>query len=664
MPLLSTIGSATSKAWGFANGVLAKLDPYFNYVTLLLNGDGTNGAQNNTFLDSSTNNFTITRNGNTTQGSFSPYGNLWSNYFDGSSIYVPANASFGFGTGDYTIEFWVNTNATSDQTLVSMLGSSTTQAVPHLYLGSGAVIFYFNGANAITGSVLTVGQWYHIALSRSSGSTKMFMNGTQVGSTYSDSNNYLSPAPVRVADYGTSPSGVKTLNGNVSNLRIVKGTALYTANFTPSTTPLTAISGTSLLTCQSSNFVDNSTNNFAITPNGSPSVQRFSPFNPTAPYSTSVIGGSGYFNPATSDGLTTPSTGQFAPTGDFTVGLWYYPNVFDSFNEILGNYTSGVSTDWLFEIASGTLRAYTNGATIRITSTALVVKQWNYIALCRSGSTITLYVNGVSQGTYTQSGTFGSATQTIYVGCQSGFTYSADGYLSDVKLIDGTVITTIPTAPQTVTTGTKLLLSFTNAGIPDLAMQNNLETVGSAQVSTSVKKYGTGSLAFDGTGDYLFREYSPNFNFGTGSFTIEMWVYPLSVTSTIRGLFAVSGGSGGNPKFVVHLNSGTPDVHYNNLTNGSNIYTAATSSISANTWTHIAFVRNGSTWYWFINGVQSGTGSNSTNITFTSQPSYVGYGGEGYFDTFNGYIDDLRITNGYARYTANFTPPTQALPTY
>mgnify|MGYP003349823598 CR=1 FL=1 len=59
-------------------------DPQFDYVTLLLNGDGTNGGQNNTFLDSSTNNFTITRNGNTTQGSFSPYGNLWSNYFGGS----------------------------------------------------------------------------------------------------------------------------------------------------------------------------------------------------------------------------------------------------------------------------------------------------------------------------------------------------------------------------------------------------------------------------------------------------------------------------------------------------------------------------------------------------------------------------------------------------
>ena len=64
----------------------APSDPQFDYVTLLLNGDGTNGAQNNTFLDSSTNAFTITRNGNTTQGSFSPYGSLWSNYLNGAYL--------------------------------------------------------------------------------------------------------------------------------------------------------------------------------------------------------------------------------------------------------------------------------------------------------------------------------------------------------------------------------------------------------------------------------------------------------------------------------------------------------------------------------------------------------------------------------------------------
>ena len=77
MPILSPIGAATSGAFGLPKSASGgPSDPYYEYVTLLLTGDGTNGAQNNTFLDSSSNAFTITRNGNTTQGSFSPYGSL------------------------------------------------------------------------------------------------------------------------------------------------------------------------------------------------------------------------------------------------------------------------------------------------------------------------------------------------------------------------------------------------------------------------------------------------------------------------------------------------------------------------------------------------------------------------------------------------------------
>ena len=84
------------------------VDPQFNYVTMLLHGDGTNGAQNNTFLDSSTNNFTITRNGNTTQGSFSPYGSNWSNYFGGTGDYLDVSLISTLGTGNFTVECWFN----------------------------------------------------------------------------------------------------------------------------------------------------------------------------------------------------------------------------------------------------------------------------------------------------------------------------------------------------------------------------------------------------------------------------------------------------------------------------------------------------------------------------------------------------------------------------
>ena len=87
-------------------------DPDFNQTVLLLHGDGTNGAQNNTFLDSSTNNFTITRNGNTTQGTFSPFSlsdGYWSNFFDGTNdrLTIADNVVLRPGTGNFTIEAWV-----------------------------------------------------------------------------------------------------------------------------------------------------------------------------------------------------------------------------------------------------------------------------------------------------------------------------------------------------------------------------------------------------------------------------------------------------------------------------------------------------------------------------------------------------------------------------
>jgi hypothetical protein len=205
--------------------------------------------------------------------------------------------------------------------------------------------------------------------------------------------------------------------------------------------------------------------------------------------------------------------------------------------------------------------------------------------------------------------------------------------------------------------GTNGSTTFTdNSPSPKTVTSNN-----GAAISTAQSKFGGASAFFDGTDDYLSINYNSAFNFGTNSFTWESWIYPTNI-SGIDGIYATSGGSGVNPKFVIHLNAGTPSIHYNNLTNGNDLYTTATSAVSINTWTHLAFVRNGSNWTWYINGNSAGTGTNNTNITFTSQPTYIGYGGEAYFTPFNGYIDELRITNGVARYTGNFTPSTTAFP--
>ena len=150
-------------------------DPNFEYTTLLLPGNGTNGAQNNTFLDSSTNNFTITRNGNTTQGTFSPFSQTgWGSYFDGSGDYctLSSNASMDFGTGNFTIECWVYTgvfsvSAGASRTIIGNSGNSFTMQL-YIDTTSGRVVFGNTASTFLQGTnTVADNQWHHVVVVRS-----------------------------------------------------------------------------------------------------------------------------------------------------------------------------------------------------------------------------------------------------------------------------------------------------------------------------------------------------------------------------------------------------------------------------------------------------------------------------------------------------------------
>ena len=180
--------------------------------------------------------------------------------------------------------------------------------------------------------------------------------------------------------------------------------------------------------------------------------------------------------------------------------------------------------------------------------------------------------------------------------------------------------------------------------------------MGNAQISTSVVKYGTGSLAFDGTGDWLTVPYGPTQNFGTGAFTIEMWAYLNSLSASYY-VPAGTWGSGTSDEWLIQIqNNG--NIRFL-TTSGSTFYSA---SITTATWYHIAVVRNGSTVTIYVNGTSVGSYTCTNSLGSTAKTLYIGTQA-GTWD-WNGYIDDFRITNGVARYTANFTPPTAAFPTY
>jgi hypothetical protein len=644
--------------------VSAETDPNFNQTVLLLHGDGTNGAQNNTFLDSSTNNFTITRNGNTTQGTFSPFSlaaGEWSNYFDGTGdrLDTPSNAAVSPGSSDFCFETWVyfsGSGVASRPLYELIIGAPNTNG---LFIGTDPTNFIVRRVgvtNIITEAFPPANEWVHIAVTRSGTDWRLFFNGVQQGSTASYSYTFTTGS-VRI---GSNEGQTAFFNGNLSNYRFVKGSAVYTSNFTPPTTPLTAITNTSLLTCQSNRFVDNSTNAFAITRNGDVRVTPFSPFAPSAAYDPAVNGGSGYFD-GTGDYLTVSNTGLFG-SGDWHVECWVNAPVgqvdkpiLECRNSASGN---GSTTGFTLTLITATeIRVYSGAERLR--ATASYVGTWVHVAVSKKSGTTRLYINGTSLASTASIGTMSDTTFIIGAGYYGSTSLNAFGqfWISGLRVLTGTGFDTstitVPTAPPTPIANTSLLLNFTNAGIFDNTGKNVLETVGNAQIDTTTKKYGTGSMGFDGTGDWLQLATNVDLDMGSGNFTIEFWINPTSYGSSAHILAQQA------QDFTIQFSSVTSPANQLVVYDGSS---RVIGSISLSTWTHFALVRSSGTLQGYVNGVATGSSWSNTSATrFTLSNGLIG-ARWGNANPFTGFIDDLRITKGVARYTANFTAPTKALP--
>lgn len=644
--------------------------------TRLLTTQNNVAFQNNTFVDSSANNFPITRNGNTTQGSFSPYGNLWSNYFNASgSSYLSASTSSALAfSGDFTVEGWINLGVTGVSQCI-IVGQNNNAFFLRVKNTNGLQIVR---TGVVDGEYCNysfqIGVWYSFAVVRQSGVISFFINGVQQTTQNAGViGGYSFPAE-GTTFIGRGWSTPEYFTGYISNVRATNGTALYTANYTPATAPLSPISGTTILSCQSNRFIDTSTNGYVFTANGSPTVQRFSPFNPTSAYSTSVIGGAGYFD-GSSSYLTSVTNSAFNfGSGAFTIEAFFYTAstgnqvIISAWNGSGGGNDSTSSFEIIYyagtlycQVASGT-------SAIPLTTTTWPLNQWNHIVLVANGSTMSAYLNGTRFATTSFSSAVNNTAYAPQIGTRSpGSSFPFSGYIASARIVKGTAVydptqttLTVPTTPLTAITNTSLLANMTNAGIPDLAEQNALQTVGSAQVSTSVKKYGTGSLAFNGSTDYLISNPA-NANlyaFGSGDFTIEFW---LNLSGT--GTYLIYDGrpastQGAYP--TIYTASGV--IYY--YVSSANRITGPT--LSTSTWYYVTVCRSGTSTKMFINGTQAGsTYTDSTTYLNTAGRPVIGADGNSLgTNPFNGYIDDLRVTNGVARYTANFTPPTAALPTY
>ena len=681
MPVLSTLGAAIANVYGFTSGLIK--DQYFNLVSLLLPGNGTNGKQNNAFVDSSSNNFFITPNGDVTQGTFSPFSQTgWGAYFNASNYLTATLTGQTPGTGSVTYECWVYpTNLSTTRYVFNTRPISDTQTgILCQITSTGALQVTYSNLALFSGSAnnIVVNQWQHIALVRN-GSTNWtaYVNGTSIG-TFSNSVN-LSSDYLSIGSLWTSA----TFLGYISNLRIVNGVVVPPAG--GPTSPLTAVSGTSILTLQSNRFKDNSTNNFTITSNGSVAVTPFSPFAPTSSYSAAAVGGSGYFD-GSGDWLSLADSEAFNfGNGDFTIEMWTYLTGTSTANayRMTGQCSSAVfdsdlSFSMLKEDTTDKYLSYVRSGSTNYetrSSQSATRNAWVHIALVRSGGNLNQYINGQldGQSTALSTNTINNSTKQLSIGRQGELAAGYyEGNIANYRIVKGTAVYTGNFTPPTkplaasgadsagsypsttnvntsfASSACSLLLNFTNAGVIDATAKNVLETEGNAQISTAQSKWGGGSIAFNGSTDYLLvRPDAPlPLYIRTGDFTIEAWIY---ITTTATANYILWGNNG--PDIQFYVTTGAKLACVIGAVGGP----TGSTSIATNTWTYVAARRTGGTISVYVNGNLDGSSATGGSSDLNNSKYYIGTNTSSYF---SGYIDDFRFT----RYARTITLPTAPFP--
>jgi len=176
-------------------------------------------------------------------------------------------------------------------------------------------------------------------------------------------------------------------------------------------------------------------------------------------------------------------------------------------------------------------------------------------------------------------------------------------------------------------------------------------------VDTTTYKYGTGSLSFNGS-NYLTTPTSTNYVFGTGNFTMEFWVNPNVITN--QRLMGTSAGIWTTGSWQIGTNASNV-LYFGSHDAG---FCVGTSARTVGVWVHVAFVRNGNVFTLYVNGTSDGTLTSSISIDsgFATQRILIGQSGVSGDNTYNGYLDDIRITKGVARYTSNFVVPAFQFP--
>ena len=380
-------------------------------------------------------------------------------------------------------------------------------------------------------------------------------------------------------------------------------------------------------------------------------------------------------------------------SNDFTMEAWVYLASVESFQTLLMYTVDGTEDDtsFQFDITSTQLRFVgyvSNSSVVKGTNFSFESSTWYHVAATRTNDLIRLFVDGNLIGTHGFTSTIdteGSAELNIgYRNNNGTMDREVLGHLSNVRIVNGVALYTSNFKPSMkeleVVPGTVLLACQSKT---DASLEKTGKTItvnGTAVANeltpgllTPIVKSGggsaiTGSVEFDGTGDYLSLAANSDFNFGSDNFTIEGFFYKGGATTNQTLLcsdkYYIAGNNG---NWILRITSGTQIAFASYNGTGSEEYTEFSAKSDDGGWHHFAFVREGTgsnQSKFYFDGVHRGSMTVSKSLTDAGtnglrigEESDSGPGN----NFMNGFLSNIRINKGTALYTADFIPPTREL---
>jgi hypothetical protein len=607
-------------------------------------------------------------------------------YFAGTAnnaIVFQNSTAFGLGAGDFTIESWVYVPTYQSTGALFDFRTDGSYDRAGFFLDGGQkvpwILINGNRYGDTDGSTIQVpvNAWTHIAFVRNNGTVTCYINGA-VSWTTNQAIDFTTTSQLGIGSCANPAFGNNPFNGYMDQIRVVKGKAMYTSAFTPSTLPLTSytppISGVAdtyaskvvlLLHGRgnqgSTDFVDDGSLGLIRT-----TVAGIGIDETRALYGFSSINATGVGSV-----IGYPELAAFGlGTGDFTLEGWIYPTALDGDRNLFDFRQADGSDKAVFFLHNAQLSVWgAGGVAAGNVGASVVLNAWQHVAFSRSNGVITAWLNGQQVWSTTTVYDIGSSAPLgVSGGIFSGGVGSSpfQGNFCEMRVTKGVGRYTTTFTPQSTV--------FQNAHLSNYSFQtaandknfsnvvlwlqdgvvdssNSAHTPLNADtgpyLSTRRALFGNNALHFAGDIPLQFAP-SADFNMSSNDFTAEAWVFPLGTNA--YGIFAArnsstTGWALQTNGFRANLNGSWSDAQIPGLP-----------QVPPEQWTHVALEKSGTTISVYYNGVLAGQ---VTGVTSVNDGDSLVIGAASYSsneNVFVGYMQGVRFTKGVARYSSLTTP--------